>query len=133
MHFALPAVEFQPELFAAVDERHRLGAHLALHADHTLGLFRAQAQRVADAMARDHQRHFACFLVLLVGGLDQVYAVFDVEGLSRGVVDVGEVGKRLFRILCGRLCGCLARQAGVGSEACGFEFFHGFAAQFVGE
>ena len=131
MHFALPAVEFQPELLAAVDERHRLGAHLALHADHALGLFRAQAQRVADAVTRDHQRHFACLLVLLVGGLDQLYAVFDVEGLCGRVVDVGEVGEGLFRVLCGRLCCCLARHALVGGEARGFELLDGIAAQFI--
>ena len=44
VHLALPAIEFQSELFAAVDQRHGFGAHLTLHADHALSLSGTQAQ-----------------------------------------------------------------------------------------
>src|SRR5512146_901546 len=67
----------------------------------------------------------------LIGRRNQLDAVFSVEGLRRMVVDVGEVGQRFFRVLCGRLYGGLALRALVRGEACLLQLFHHIAAQLV--
>ena len=111
VHLAGAAVEAQRQPLVAVDQRHRLGAHLALDAGDALGLLRAEAEGVAQAVLGDHQRHLAGFLVRLVGGLDQRDAVPGVERARRLVVDVGEVGQRFLRVGGGRLRGGPAQRA----------------------
>jgi hypothetical protein len=59
MHLAGLAVEFQGVALVAADQGHRLGADLALHALHALGLLRAQVEGEAQAVLGDHQRHLA--------------------------------------------------------------------------
>lgn len=44
VHFAGLAVEYQLELFAAIDKHQRLGLDRAVNAGHALGLLGAQAQ-----------------------------------------------------------------------------------------
>jgi hypothetical protein len=55
MHLARLAVEAQGEPFLALGDGHRLGAHGALHAGDTLGLFWGRGSRRIAVLGCDHQ------------------------------------------------------------------------------
>ena len=99
MHLARLAVKPQGQFLVAVDEGEGLGPDGALHAGDPLGLLGAQAHGPAHAVLGDHQTDFAGFLVALVGGGDDVHAMFAVEVTRRVVEHVGQVGERVFRVL----------------------------------
>lgn len=105
VHLARLAVKTQGELFLAVDELQRLGAHRALHAGHALGLFGAQAQTEAHAVFGDHEADFAFFLMAFVGRRDHLDAVFGVEVARLLVEHVRQVAERVFGVGRGRLGG----------------------------
>ncbi len=121
MHLARPAVETQRELLAAVHQDHRVGPD----AFHLLG---AQVEAVAQAVLGDHQRDVALFLMALEGRLDDLDAVFLVEGTGFFVVDVAEIAERVFRV-DGRRFSCRAScRALIGRAARPLERFDRVAA-----
>ena len=131
MHLARFAVEAQGVGFLAADQGHRLSFYLSLHALHALGLLGAQVEREAQAVLGDHQRHFAGFLVRLVGGGDQLHAVLLVERARLFVVHVGQVAQLRFRVHRRRFDRRLAQRPLPGCETHRFVRFDRVAAQRV--
>ena len=127
VHLAWLAVELQGQHFIAVHQLHR--RHLGAHTGHALGLLRAQVEGEAQAVLGDHHRHFAGFLVRLVGRIDQLHAMAMVEVARLLVVDVVEKRQVRLRVHRRRLGFGLAAAAWMGGHArCG-QCFDGVAAQ----
>ena len=131
MHFARPAFKFQRVGFIAVFQHHRVGAHLAHHAFHALGLFRAQVEGKTQAVLGDHQADFAGFFVRFVSGVDQADAVAGVKLAGQVVIHIGQVAERGFRVGGGRLYRGFARRARPLRHAQRLQLGDGVAAQGV--
>ena len=82
-------------------------------------------------MLGDHQADFAFLFLALVGRIDDLDAVLDVEVMRLLVVDVGQVGERVFGEGRWRLHGQGARQAHEAGLARGLQRGDGVAAQLV--
>ena len=103
--------------------------HLGAHAGDALGLLRAQVEGEAQAVLGDHHRHFAGFLVGLVGRIDQLHAMAMVEVTRLLVVDVVEERQVRLRVHRRRLGLGLAATTRMGGHArCG-QRLDGVAAQ----
>ncbi|CEL29012.1 hypothetical protein SRM1_02360 [Pseudomonas fluorescens] len=127
VHLARLAVELQRQHFIAVDQLHR--RDFGAHAGHAFGLFRAQVEGETQTMLGDHHRHFACFFVRFVRGVDQLHAVTMIEVARFLVVDVGEERQVRIRVHRWRRGFGFAAAARMSGDAGGGQRFDHFTAQ----